>query len=76
MRFQNLYRAVTENIGLKIVSLLFAVFLWLYVTAQIGERQTFRVPLELANIPESLTVVSEAPEEVAVTMRGARRASS
>ncbi len=72
MRFQNLYRAVTENIGIKIVSLLFASLLWLYVTAQIGERQTFMVPLDLVNIPESLTVASEAPREVSVTMRGAR----
>jgi YbbR domain-containing protein len=72
VRFQKLYRAVTENIGIKIVSLLFAILLWLYVTAQIGERQTFRVPLELVNIPESLTVVSEMPKEVSVTMRGAR----
>jgi YbbR domain-containing protein len=72
VRFQNLYRAVTENIGIKIVSLLFASLLWLYVTAQIGERQTFRVPLDLVNIPDSLTVVSEMPKEVSVTMRGAR----
>lgn len=72
MRFQNLYRAVTENIGIKIVSLLFASLLWLYVTAQIGERQTFKVPLDLVNIPESLTVVSGAPKEVSVTIRGAR----
>ena len=50
VRFQNLYRAVTANIGIKIVSLLFAIFLWLYVTAQIGERQTFRVPLDARRI--------------------------
>jgi YbbR domain-containing protein len=72
VRFQNLYRVVTENVGIKIVSVLFAIILWLYVTAQIGERQTFRIPLDLVNIPESLTVVSEVPKEVAVTMRGAR----
>jgi YbbR domain-containing protein len=72
MRFRKLYHAVTANIGLKIVSLLFAVFLWLYVTAQIGERQTFRVPLALANIPESLTVVREPPAEIAVTLRSTR----
>jgi YbbR domain-containing protein len=72
MRFQNLYRGLTENIGIKIISVLFAVILWLYVTAQIGERQTFRVPLDLVNIPESLTVVSGVPKDVAVTMRGAR----
>ena len=72
MRFQNLYRFVTENIGIKIVSILFAIILWFYVTAQIGEKQTFRVPLDLVNIPESLAVVSEVPKEIAVTMRGAR----
>ncbi|MCX5752443.1 MAG: CdaR family protein [Candidatus Krumholzibacteria bacterium] len=72
MRFQNLIRAVTANIGIKIVSVLFAIILWLYVTAQIGEKQTFRVPLDLANIPESLTVASEVPKEISITMRGAR----
>lgn len=72
MRFGNVYHAVTANIGLKIISLLFAAFLWLYVAAQIGEKQTFRVPLVLANIPESLAVVSDPPSEIAVTMRGTR----
>jgi len=72
VRFQRMYRSFTANVGLKIVSLLFAVFLWLYVTAQIGERQTFRVPLVLANIPESLTVAREAPGEIAITMRSTR----
>jgi YbbR domain-containing protein len=72
VRFQSLYRFVTENLGIKIVSLLFAVLLWLYVTAQIGETQTFRVPIDLVNIPDSLAVVSDVPKEVTVTMRGAR----
>jgi YbbR domain-containing protein len=72
VRFQNLYRVVTENIGIKIVSILFAILLWLYVTAQIGEKQTFKVPLDLVNVPESLTVASEVPKELTVTIRGAR----
>ena len=72
MRFEKLSRAVMENIGLKVVSVLFAVFLWLYVTAQIGERQTFRVPLEFANIPDSLTVVHDAPKDVAITMKSTK----
>jgi len=61
-----------EDIGLKIISVLFAVFLWLYVTAQIGERQTFRVPLEFANMPESLTVVHDVPKDIAITMRSTK----
>ncbi len=72
MRFQSLYQAVTENIGIKIVSVLFAILLWLYVTAQIGERQTFKVPLDLVNVPESLAVAGGAPKEISVTVRGPR----
>jgi YbbR domain-containing protein len=72
VRFNALLRALTANIGLKIVSLLFAIFLWLYVTAQVGERQTFRVPLELANVPESLTVVRDLPKDIVITMRSSR----
>jgi YbbR domain-containing protein len=72
VHFEKAYRAITANIGVKIISLLFAIFLWLYVTAQIGERQTFRVPLELANIPESLAVVRDVPKDIAVTVRSTR----
>ena len=72
MRFETVVRAVTANIALKIVSLFFAVFLWFYVTAQIGEKQSFKIPLELAGIPESLIAVGEVPGSVEVTMRGAR----
>ncbi|HVO76618.1 MAG TPA: CdaR family protein [Candidatus Bathyarchaeia archaeon] len=72
MRFQKVYSAVKANIGLKVISLLFAVCLWLYVTAQIGERQTFRVPLELANVPESLAVVGETPKDIGISVRSTR----
>ena len=72
VRFQTVIRAVTANMALKLVSLFFAVFLWFYVTAQIGDRQRFSVPLELAAIPESLMVVNDVPSRVEVTVRGAR----
>ena len=72
MRFETAYRAVTANMGLKIVSLLFALFLWLYVTAQQTEKQTFKVPLELANIPDSLAVMQEIPPSVEVAVSGTK----
>jgi YbbR domain-containing protein len=72
VRFETVVRAVTANIVLKIASLFFAVFLWLYVTAQIVEKQSFKVPLELVGIPESLIAVRDVPGYVEVTMRGAR----
>jgi len=72
VRFSSFVRAVTANPGLKIVSLLFAVFLWLYVTAQVGGTETFTVPLLLSNIPDSLIVVNEVPDRVEITVRGGR----
>ena len=47
MGLGRLGKSITENLGLKIVSLLLAVILWLYVTAQQIDMQVFRVPIEL-----------------------------
>lgn len=72
VRFKSIVRAAAANPGLKIISLVFAVLLWLYVTAQVGGAETFQVPLEFVNIPDSLTVVNEVPESVEITVRGGR----
>jgi YbbR domain-containing protein len=58
--------------GAKIVAVLFAVFLWLHVTAQQEEKQSFRVPLALAAVPDSLTIIHAVPEFLEVTIQGAR----
>jgi YbbR domain-containing protein len=63
---------MTANLGAKIVALFFAIFLWLHVTAQQLENQTFRVPLALTGMPDSLTFIHEVPEFVEVTVRGSR----
>ena len=63
---------MTSNLGAKIIALLFAIFLWLYVTAQQLEDQGFRVPLSLTGIPDSLTIIHDVPEFVEVTVRGSR----
>ena len=65
-------KSVTSNLGAKIIALLFAIFLWLHVTAQQLEDQGFRVPLSLTGIPDSLTIIHDVPEFVEVTVRGSR----
>jgi YbbR domain-containing protein len=72
LQFDKVRRLVTENIGAKIISLLFAVFLWLHVTAQQQEAQSFRVPLTLTGIPDSLTIIHEVPKYVEITVKGDR----
>jgi YbbR domain-containing protein len=71
-RFDKLRRALTANLGLKIVSLVFALVIWFYVTAQEAEKQGFKVPLVLANIPDSLTVLQEVPTAVDVAVTGTK----
>ena len=65
-------KGLTANLGAKIIALLFAIFLWLHVTAQQIENQGFRVPLSLTGIPDSLTIIHDVPEFVEVTVRGPR----
>ncbi|MBN1884500.1 MAG: hypothetical protein JW876_03110 [Candidatus Krumholzibacteriota bacterium] len=69
---ERIARAISANLGAKIVAVVFAVVLWFHVTAQQQENQSFRVPLVLAGIPESLTVIHGVPESVDLTIRGAR----
>ncbi|MCU0640439.1 MAG: hypothetical protein MUF59_11325, partial [Candidatus Krumholzibacteria bacterium] len=67
-----IHKVIFRNIGGKIISVVFAVLLWLHVTAQQGEDQSFRIPLVLEGMPDSLTIVHEVPQFVEVTVRGPR----
>lgn len=72
MNFNRLVRNIGSNIGAKVVAILFAVFLWLHVTAQQEEKQSFKVPLTLTAMPDSLTITHVVPSFVEVTVQGAR----
>jgi len=72
LSFDTIIKSLTRNLGAKIVSLVFAFFLWLHVTAQQGENQSFRVPLALSGIADSLTITHDVPGSVEVTIRGSR----
>lgn len=72
MSFDRIIKVMTRNLGAKIVSLIFAFFLWLHVTAQQGENQSFRVPLTMTGIADSLTITHDVPESIEVTIRGSR----
>jgi len=68
----SLLSSLTENWILKLLSLAFAVGLWLFV---IGERRLevgYTIPLELKNIPVGLMVANEIPNLVDVRISGPR----
>ncbi|TLN17668.1 YbbR-like domain-containing protein, partial [bacterium] len=66
MKSEKMRRALTENMGLKIVSLLTAILLWMFV---IGEKQSdvqITVPLSLTNLPVDMVITSRVPSSVNV----------
>lgn len=67
-----MFKLLTENWTLKIISLIFALLLWMFI---MGERRLevgYRVPLELQNIPKSLMIANEVPSMVDVRVSGPR----
>ena len=64
---------ITHNAGLKLLSLVAAFGLWVFVNA--GERDSelsLQVPVELRNIPPDLMLVSPRVDFIDLTVRGAR----
>ncbi|MBN1957641.1 MAG: YbbR-like domain-containing protein [Desulfuromonadales bacterium] len=67
-----MFKMLTENWTLKLISLVFALLLWMFI---MGERRLevgYLVPLELQNIPAGLMVANEVPSLVDVRVSGPR----
>jgi len=67
-----MFKLITENWTLKIVSLLFAFFFWLFIMGERRLEVAYRVPLEFQNIPAELMVVSEVPGTIDIRVSGPR----
>ena len=66
----NFKERISENLTLKILSIVFAVLLWAYVRSQENIEVNFVVPLELRNLPSSLVVSTDVIKYVDVQIRG------
>jgi YbbR domain-containing protein len=63
-------RILTNNLNLKVGSVVVALFLWLFAKGeQTGDRQ-FSIPLVLRNVPDGLTTVERVPDSVDVVISG------
>ena len=67
------HRIFVHNIGLKIVSLLLAVGLWLAVARDPVAEVEVRVPIEFQNLPNNLEIDSANSTEVQIRVRGPER---
>jgi len=62
--------AIKHDIGLKVVALLLAIFLWVNVAERREVVFTVDLPLRYTNMPAEMTFASEVPREVKVEVRG------
>jgi len=69
----NLRNIIFDNWGIKLVSLVFSVTLWFYVTSKGKTEMTLTVPLELRNTPYHLAVVGSVAGYVDVRVQGQER---
>lgn len=63
---------LTENAGLKALSLLLALLLWLFVTSGMEGEEGITIPVQLRNIPPGLAVESRTPIFVELRIAGPR----
>jgi YbbR domain-containing protein len=60
-----------SHVGLRVVSVVLAVLLWMMVSSQRASvERGLRIPLELQNLPENLEMVEPPQESVDVRVRG------
>jgi hypothetical protein len=66
----NMRDIVTHNLGLKMLSLLLAVALWLFVAAEKESETALSVPVVFENIPPGLVIAGRPPARVDVRVAG------
>jgi YbbR domain-containing protein len=67
------HRTFVHNLGLKIVSLLLAVGLWLVVARDPIAEVEMHVPIEFHNLPDNLEIDSASFTEAQIRIRGPER---
>jgi YbbR domain-containing protein len=65
-----IWRRLTNNIGWKLVSLFVAFALWLAVAGEPELVAIQSVPVLYRNLPRTLLLLSDAPDQVRVELRG------
>jgi YbbR domain-containing protein len=63
-------KLILNNLRLKLVAIVFSVGLWFFVGGQRGAQVGFLMGLDLAEIPQDMVVVGEAPKQVEVRLSG------
>jgi len=66
-------KAFTENLGIKVLALIVALFIWFNVSSQEEMTRLFTLPVQLEGIPDSLTVIGNLPSDVKTSITASKR---
>lgn len=66
------FRSWPRNWGLKLLSFIFALFLWYFVVGEDKVDLNLVVPIEIVNLPRDLVIANQFKKELEVTISGPR----
>jgi YbbR domain-containing protein len=69
----NLKKSLTENLGVKIIALVVAMFIWFNASGQKEVVWLKMIPITLENVPDSLVVSGNLPAEAEISITGTKR---
>jgi YbbR domain-containing protein len=69
----NLKKSLTENIGVKLIALVVAMFVWFNASGQKEIVWLKMIPIVIENVPDSLVVSGSVPAEVEISITGTKR---
>lgn len=67
-----MFRLLSENLALKLISLAFAVVLWFFVMGERRHEVSHVVPVTYQGVPEGLIIANQVPGSVEVVVSGPR----
>lgn len=68
----NVREMLTHNLGLKVLSLLLAMVLWLFVAAGTESEISLSLPVVFTHLPPGLAIVSLPPARIDARLAGPR----
>jgi len=67
-----MFRLLSENLALKLISLAFAIVLWFFVMGERRHEVSHIVPITYKGVPEGLIISNQVPGSVDVAISGPR----
>ena len=69
----NLRQSLTDNLGAKLIALVVAMFIWFNASGQKQVIWLKMIPVSVENLPDSLVVTGNVPDEVEISITGTKR---